>query len=236
MQDFHIHTTFSDGSDTPEAMIRAAVAANITTLGICDHVNASTDWVPEYVETIHRLRADSPIEVTCGAEATMLDTHGNLDLPENLFGIEYVAIADHRMPTPYGPAQPEQIRRRLDAGALDEIDVFEMIIKATAEAASSSPAQPIVAHLFSILPKVGIREDDIPLRLVDVLVRRLRRAHAWVEINEKWRSPGRDIADRLARGGVRLVAGSDSHTAAEVGWWAYVASTGDDLITPRVAA
>ncbi len=236
MQDFHTHTTFSDGSDTPEAMIQAAVAAGITTLGICDHVRSSTDWVPQYVETIRRLRADAPIDVRCGVEAKMLDTHGNLDLPENLFGVEYVAIADHRVPTPYGPALPEQIRRRMDAGALGEIDVFELIVEATAAAAAASPAQPIIAHLFSILPKLGMREDDIPLSLVNVLVRRLRRAHAWVEINEKWKCPGRDIADRLARGGVQLVAGSDSHAAADLGWLAYVDSTGDDLITPNVAA
>lgn len=235
MQDFHTHTTFSDGADRPEDMIRAAVVAGITTLGICDHVRSTTDWVPAYVDTVHRLGAEAPIDVRCGVEAKMLDTHGNLDLPEGLFGIEYVAIADHQMPTPHGPVHPSQIARRLAAGSLKKSEVFEMIAEATAQAAAAAPAQPIVAHLFSLLPKVGLSEDDVPGGLIEALAGRLRRADAWVEINEKWECPSPAIARRLARGGVRLVAGSDSHSVAALGRYPYVRTAGDGLIAPVAA-
>ena len=35
--DLHVHSCFSDGSDTPEELIRAAEAAGVSALALCDH-------------------------------------------------------------------------------------------------------------------------------------------------------------------------------------------------------
>ena len=37
MIDLHTHTTCSDGTDTPFALVKEALAAGITTLAITDH-------------------------------------------------------------------------------------------------------------------------------------------------------------------------------------------------------
>ena len=37
MKDLHTHTTFSDGKNTPEEMVQAAIRAGLTEYGISDH-------------------------------------------------------------------------------------------------------------------------------------------------------------------------------------------------------
>jgi len=230
MQDLHTHTTYSDGADSLDTMVTAAVRVGITELGITDHVRAGTTWLPAYVDDLRRARATTPIRLRFGIEAKLLDTAGNLDMPDDLDGIEYVAIADHRVPTPQGPRHPHHIRRQLAAKDLRPTDVIEMVTTATVHAAASAPVQPVIAHLFSILPKVGLAEQDLPLSLVARFATQLAITGAWVEINEKWRCPGAPVVAMLAAAGVPIVAGSDSHSAAGLGRFRYVRRTGTGLI------
>ena len=44
LRDFHTHTSFSDGRDTPEEMVRAAIAQGMTEIGFSDH---SPTWFDE---------------------------------------------------------------------------------------------------------------------------------------------------------------------------------------------
>lgn len=236
MQDYHTHTTFSDGVDSVSTMVRAAAQAGITDLGISDHVRANTTWLPAYVDEIHRVRNITPIRVRIGVEAKILDTHGNLDLPDDLDGIEYVAIADHRVPTRQGPVHPETIAAELEAGSIAPVDVMEMVVSATVNAALTAPVRPIIAHLFSIMPKIGLRAEYVPLPLVQHLARGLAGAGAAVEINEKWRCPTGWVAGRLAAAGVDIVAGSDSHAADRLGKYSYVGREGSRLIPALSAA
>ncbi len=236
MQDFHTHTTFSDGADSLDTMVSAAVRAGVTELGVCDHVRAGTDWLPGYVEALRRARHTAPLRLYVGVEAKVLDTHGNLDLPDDLDGIDYVAIADHRVPTPQGPVHPDTIAAKLRDGSLEAVEVIEMVTTAVATAALSSPVRPLIAHLFSILPKVGLGEEQIPPRLLASFSRRMAATGARVEINEKWRCPTRSVAHRLASDGVQIVAGSDSHSADQLGRYAYVWRIGGDLLADQRAA
>lgn len=41
--DLHTHTNYSDGRDTPEEMIRAAIALGLETIGLSDHSYMSFD-------------------------------------------------------------------------------------------------------------------------------------------------------------------------------------------------
>jgi len=87
---YHTHTRFSDGKNTPEEMIEAAIALGFEKIGISDHAYTSfyDGWsVPkerltEYVRTLHRLKqvyADR-IRVYVGLEQDVLAD----PLPEGL--------------------------------------------------------------------------------------------------------------------------------------------------------
>ena len=43
MFDLHVHTTWSDGKNTPEEMIKAAIARGMEGIGISDHSYTSFD-------------------------------------------------------------------------------------------------------------------------------------------------------------------------------------------------
>lgn len=76
--DFHVHTTFCDGKNTPEEMVRAAVSLGMTDLGFSVHSYTEFDQsycikkerVSEYAKEIHRLKETyrASIRILCGIE------------------------------------------------------------------------------------------------------------------------------------------------------------------------
>jgi predicted metal-dependent phosphoesterase TrpH len=69
MIDLHSHTTCSDGTDSPLALIKKAAASGITLLGITDH-DSTAGWV----EAINALHGD--LQLALGAEVSCLTTDG----------------------------------------------------------------------------------------------------------------------------------------------------------------
>ncbi len=164
VHDYHVHSTFSDGVDDLDTMMGAAVRAGLTTVGFADHVRASTAWLPAYVEAIDRIRSSAAIPVWRGVESKILDTSGKLDLPADLSGIEYLAIADHQVPTRTGPVHPDEIRRRLESGALSAAEVMDALVDATVAAAKGAPVQVIVVHPFSACCPRWASKNGVSLR------------------------------------------------------------------------
>jgi putative hydrolase len=220
-RDLHTHTTFSDGSGAPADTVAAAVAAGLAGVGISDHVRAGTDWLPAYTAAVRAVAATAPLPVSCGVEAKILDTAGRIDLPPRLDGVEYVLLADHRVPLPDGPADPAEVRAAVAAGRLSPAAVVGFLVEATVRALAAAPRPAGLAHLFSVLPKAGLSEVDVPADALRALAAACRSAGGWVEVNEKWRCPSPPVLRVLAAQGVRLCAGSDAHVPAAVGRWAY---------------
>ena len=219
--DWHTHSSMSDGADSPALMARAAHDAGLTGWGLSDHVRSDTAWLPEYVQTVRGIQIDG-LQIRCGAEVKMMDAAGSLDLPSHLPVLDYLLIADHQFPGVHGPQHPDRVRELIDSGDLTAPQAIELLVTATAQAIRSSPLPAIVAHLFSLLPKCGLDEIDVPEDLLDELASSCIAHDAAVEINEKWRCPSGRVLAGLSSRGVRLTAGSDAHRTADVGRWAYL--------------
>lgn len=69
MIDLHTHTTCSDGTDTPFALVKKALAAGVTTLAITDH-DSTAGWS----EAISAIQPQ--IELVLGAEVSCLTSDG----------------------------------------------------------------------------------------------------------------------------------------------------------------
>lgn len=69
MIDLHTHTTCSDGTDSPFALVKKALASGVTTLAITDH-----DSIAGWSEAITALQPQ--IELVLGAEISCLTTDG----------------------------------------------------------------------------------------------------------------------------------------------------------------
>ncbi|WP_428950063.1 PHP domain-containing protein [Streptomyces sp. cg35] len=223
--DLHTHTDFSDGRDPLDQVVAAAEKAGLHTLVLTDHVRADTTYLPRYVTAVRDARATTPVRLVCGVEAKIRDTEGRIDLPDDITGIDHIALADHRFPLPDGPAHPEAVRDRLDAGTMSRTEALALLVRATARAIGRIPAGRTahLAHLFSVLPKAGLDEAEVDAPLLAPLARACRDHGVTVELNEKWQCPAPRTAALLSGAGVRLAAGSDAHRADAVGVFPWVA-------------
>lgn len=69
MIDLHAHTTCSDGTDTPLALVKKAAASGITVLGVTDH-DSTSGWT-EATSALH-----GNLQLALGAEVSCLTTDG----------------------------------------------------------------------------------------------------------------------------------------------------------------
>jgi putative hydrolase len=229
--DHHVHSRFSDDAESTLAEnVRAAHAVGLTELRLVDHVRMSTGWVPEFLAAVAALtpagdRADATggpgLIIRSGVEAKILDATGRLDLPPGLRTgsrpdqVDRVLIADHQYPGPDEPWSPSKVLAER-AGGLSDAAVLDTLVHATIRAMHQVEHAQL-AHLFSLLPKIGLHEDDL---LDDHLIAVGNAAVAtgtWVEVNEKWGCPGSRVIRALDQVGVTLVAATDSHHCRDVG-------------------
>jgi putative hydrolase len=229
-EDFHVHSAFSDDADSTVAdNVRAARERGLRTLCVADHVRADTAWVAELAAAVAASRDRRGPRVLAGVEVKILDTAGRLDLPPRLDGIDVVLIADHQFPAEDGPAHPRLVRAAIGDGELDAVAAIERLCEATANALHATERRRVLAHLFSLLPKIGLDEAMVPGPVLDRLAARVARSGATVEVNEKWRCPSPRTVAAMLRAGVPVVAGSDSHHCRDVGVYRSVRETAGKL-------
>lgn len=99
-KDLHIHTTFSDGVDTPEACVLAAIEAGFSEIGFSDHSYIShpseivywkgAEFEPLYKAEIARLKEKykDRINILCGIEQDYYSDHPAV-------GYDYIIGAVH---------------------------------------------------------------------------------------------------------------------------------------------
>jgi len=227
--DHHVHSTFSDDAvSTLAENLEAARRAGLHEIRMVDHVRVSTTYVPEMLAAVRALPRVPGLRVLTGVEAKILDASGAIDAPPQVLaslgapdGPDRVLLADHQVPGTDGPWSPATTVRLVTEGRVAPADVVELVVTATARAVERA-GRAQLAHPFSILPKVGLTEDDVGDALLDELARVLVATGTPVEVNEKWHCPGRRVTDRWRAAGVLLVASTDAHRAADVGVYRWV--------------
>jgi len=216
-EDLHVHSTFSDGRDSVAANLDAAEAQGLERLGCVDHVRRDTSWVPAFVHHVRSAARSRSLQVVVGVEAKILTVDGHLDVPELLAGVDRVYVADHQLPTATGPMAPRQVRHLLRQGLVHPDALLHDLCVATARALALAPAPPVVAHLFSLLPKLRLSADQVADDDLDRIVEAAVATGAWLELDERWRCPGPAVAARFADAGVPIVLSSDAHTCDAIG-------------------
>jgi len=227
-QDMHVHSTFSDGKNTIAENVAEAERVGLTEMTCVDHVRYDTKWVPEYVAAVGEAGERTSIELHCAVEAKILTTEGRLDLPADLDGVDAVYAADHQVPSPEGPLHPRSVRGEIESGALDPQEVLLWIVTGTAAAVRHHP-NVVIAHLFSVLPKIGLAETEVPKGLIDSLADTAAEVGARIEVDERWKCPSVETLRPFLRRGVPLLLSTDSHRSETIGRFDYCTSVVRDL-------
>jgi putative hydrolase len=219
-EDWQMHSTFSDGAGTIEQNVAAAAERGLRLIYLTDHVRHDTPWVAEFVAAVRRVDATSEVTVRCGLEAKILDTEGRLDLPPDHALADLLLAADHQVPSPDGPRLPTEIAAALAAGELDVATVVEWIETATIATMAAHPGV-LVAHMFSVLPKLGLSEADVSDERIDRMADAAVRHGAIVEVSERWLCPTLRTMRMMRAKGVHVVASTDSHRPDAIGRYDY---------------
>ncbi|MDK3258199.1 histidinol-phosphatase [Blastococcus capsensis] len=225
LTDHHVHSTWSDDAvSSPMENLVAARDTGLASIRMVDHVRTTTTWVPGFLAEVAALPRIDGLEVLTGVEAKILDASGRLDVPDDLVvgpgGVDRILIADHQFPGPDGPWSPRRTLEEMATGLTGQ-DALDILVTATVRA-MGRVGRGQLAHLFSLLPKIGLHEsalcDDHLAAIADAAV----RSGTTVEVNEKWRCPGPRVVLALAAAGVPLVGSTDSHECSTVGRYSWV--------------
>lgn len=219
--DHHVHSTFSDDAvSTLAENVAAAVAAGLDTVRLVDHVRQDTPWVPEYLAAVRALRVPEGLTVLTGVEAKILDASGTLDIPVLPDGNDRILIADHQFPGEDGPLGPTAVRERIAAGWAADA-VLDQLVEALMATMRRYPGNQL-AHCFSILPKIGLSEEQLGAERLGAWAQTAAATGTLVEVNEKWSCPGPAALTALRDAGAEIVASTDSHVATDVGRYARI--------------
>lgn len=199
--DFHVHTKWSDGHDTIEAMARAAKALGYKFIAITDHSagrgiakGLNEERLRQQIEEIKQLNQKlGDFRILTGIEVD-IRADGTIDLPDELLAeLDVVIAAIHSAMT----QSEEQITRRL----LNAIE---------------NPHVDIIAHPTCRL--IGERE---PAAVdIEAVFKAALKHNKALEINAM---PDRlDLKDthiyRARELGVKLAIGTDAHSTAQLGF------------------
>ncbi len=232
--DMHVHSTFSDGKNTIEENIEEATALGLTHLTCVDHVRVDTDYLPDYVAAVQRLRETTDLTLLCAVEAKLLNTAGDLDLPPLPEGVDLIYAADHQVPWADGPRHPRDVKEQLEAGTLTSAEVFEALLASTTNAVLRHE-HIVLAHLFSILPKIGLREEDVPMPLIETLADVCAAHGAQIEVSERWSCPSARTVRPFIDRGVPLLLSTDSHLRTKIARYDHCIEVVRELAAPAGA-
>lgn len=230
---YHTHTDFSDGKNTPEEMIETAITLGFHSIGISDHAYTEfcTHWVTprsrmdEYVNTLYALkrRYAERINVYVGLEQDALAEPVSV-------GFEYVIGSVHWLKKDGVYLPMDESRQALQTAVREH---FEGDADALAEAYfalvstyAEDPNIAVVGH-FDLITKFD--ETDFPLFLPtprytaawQSAAKKLLDAGKIFEINtgaisrKKRRTPypSEEILKFLGEHGARVIVSSDCHSA-----------------------
>ena len=132
-------------------------------------------------------------------------------------GVDAIYAADHQVPLADGPHHPREVRARARGrrGAAEEI--VGAIIDVDRRRRRSHDGV-VIAHFFSILPKVGLDESDVAAGAAGAARARDRgQRRQRIEISERWRCPSARTLRPFVEHGVPILLSTDSHRRETIG-------------------
>jgi putative hydrolase len=215
-QDWHVKSTFSDGTATVADNVRAAEDLGLRSLCVVDRARPTSPWVPDLAQACRAADRKTGLEVSSGVEVDLLNTHGTLDAPPFLSSTDYVFVAADRLPTPEGPVDAEVARDRIEAGELMPARAVEWLVRGYANA-TRRDAAVVLARPFSILPRLGIDPEAIHPAYVRWLAGAMRSNGAAAEIHESCRAPSLLVLDCFMTAWLPLLPGSGADSPDGIG-------------------
>ena len=150
MIDLHTHTTASDGTDSPFALVKKALATGVTTLGITDH-DSTAGWA-EAVTAIQ-----PQIQLVLGAEVSCLTTDG---ISVHMLGLLFDG-EDEQIQQMLSDSRDTRLPRMRKMVALLQADGFDISLEDVYQAApdQATIGRPHLADALDAKKIVATRDE-----------------------------------------------------------------------------
>lgn len=223
----HTHSSFSDGENTMEEIVRTAISQNMVSLGFSDH---SYTWFdlhscmrpeqyPTYRETVKRLQEQyrDQLRLYCGLE---LDYYSRVDCSCYDYVIGSVHYICHDGVYYAMDVQPEEQKQCLEIAFGGDVLAMASRYYQLLEDHIRTCKPTFVGH-FDLITKFGLipEEDPAYRRLACEALERVLKLCPYLEMNtgaisRGWKAlpyPGPYLLDTVKQCGGRIVLSSDSH-------------------------
>lgn len=232
-EDFHVHTTWCDGKDTPETIVEAALAKGMIRLGFSGHSHTPHDesYCMSYEDTA-RYRQEiaslqekyrGRISIFCGIELDYFSDQRAEDFDYAIGSVHYIKVGDDYVPVDEKPTYLVEAAQRYFDG--DMYSLIELYYRQEGDVIVRTKAD-LIGH-FDLITKFnegGKLFDENDPRYVAAACAAcdsLLRTGVPFEVNtgaisRGWRTrpyPAPFILKQIAENGGKVVLSSDSHTA-----------------------
>lgn len=206
--DLHMHTTWSDGYDSPEHLVEGALARGYHYLALTDHSRSlrvarglSIERVREQRQLIDELNSRyAPLRILHGAEIDILPD-GTLDYPDELLAeLDLVTISVH---TALGQPREQMTARVIAALRNPYVDVLNHPTSRLLLHRAESDLDLEAVIQAAVEQGVALEIDGQPDRL---------------DLDDVW-------ARRAREAGAMLVCNSDAHAARQLDYVRYAVAT-----------
>ena len=189
LSDFHVHTTFCDGRDSPEDIVQEALRRGMKKLGFSGHSYTPFDEAPcmspegtqRYIEEIHRLRDkySGQIEILCGTEC---DYYSEIDAGS----YDYVIGSVHYINS---------------GGICRHVDNTPEMLKAAIDESFGGDAYALVEHYYSLVADVVRKTNANVIGHFDLVVKLNAGGRFFDEDNPRYIDAAISSADALLKTG-----------------------------------
>ena len=226
---FHTHSCFSDGKNTPEEMVCSAIERGFTALGFSDHSETKCDLsycmkladYPAYFKTINDLKEKyaGRIDVLLGLELDYYSEIIREGLDYTIGSVHYICANGECHPIDHSREQQEHCIRMLCGG--DPVEMAKRYYDILVE--HIERCRPSIIGHFDVITKFGIF-DNAPDRYYDIAREALDAAMKVcpvVEMNtgaisRKKRDlpyPADFLLRRVKENGGEIILSADTHAA-----------------------
>lgn len=229
---FHTHTCYSDGKNTPEEMLTAAIAKGFAGYGFSDHSFTPCDTsycmklerYPEYISCINGLKEKyaGQIEVLCGIENDYYSDTDPEDFDYMIGSVHYLVIGGTCYPIDHSERQQRECIAKECGGSA--VEMAKRYYEKVAEHIRRTKPE-IVGH-FDVITKFGVIDEtseeyrraaleaaDEALnytRIFEVNTGAISRGY------KKLPYPSDFILRRVLERGGDVILSSDTHSAATI--------------------
>lgn len=205
--DCHLHTIWTDGSDTVENVYHTALERELTTILYSEHSRkTSIDWFHKFVAEVRALPT-SPCRAYVGTEVKVESRDGGIDTtPEIANSCDFIMASVHRFID-----ENDVTIQFADIDPMQAVDLEYLLTWAVLE----NPQVDILGHMFGMAyRRFGQTPSDQKIR---ELIARAAQFSVAVEVNSHYHPNALKMLKWCQEFDARVSFGSNAHKLSEVG-------------------